>query len=108
MSASVAPKACSLTVAVLDFEKKSEWTCPFDEAPQAMDPFTSSGSIIDATDLEEARKLLLSLKVIGEETIDDALKHEPSTQLARYDDYVHLSCRAVASAGRNSISSAST
>jgi magnesium transporter len=101
MSASVAPQAqtpsqappsgpCSLTVAVLDFDKKREWTCPFDEADAAMDAGHFVWIDIDATDLEEARKLLLSLQVIGEESIDDALKHEPSTQLARYDDYVHL------------------
>jgi magnesium transporter len=81
---------CSVLVAVLDFTNKAERHCTFAEAPAAMDAGLFVWIDIDATDPVEARALLLSLQLIGEETIDDMLKHEPSTQLARYDDYVHL------------------
>jgi len=81
---------CSVIVAALDFTNKVERSCSFAEAPAAMDAGQFVWIDIDATNPVEARALLLSLKLIGEETIDDILKHEPSTQLARYDDYVHL------------------
>src|SRR5262245_45561328 len=45
---------------------------------------------IDATDPEEARGLLERLRVVDQATIDGALKNEPSTQHARFDEYIHL------------------
>ncbi|HEY3497907.1 MAG TPA: magnesium transporter CorA family protein [Polyangiaceae bacterium] len=83
-------RPCSVTVAVLDFANKTESTCTLAESRAEMDAGRFVWIDIDATDLDEARKLLMSLGVVGEETIDVALKHEPSTQLARYDDYLHL------------------
>jgi magnesium transporter len=45
---------------------------------------------IDSEDPAEARRLIESLGVIDQATIDSALKNEPSTQHARFDDYIHL------------------
>lgn len=90
MSAPVAAATCELTVAVLDFKNKAEWTCAFGDAQAAMEAGHFVWIDVDASDLAQARELLMSLKVIGEETIDAALKHEPSTQVARFEDYVHL------------------
>jgi magnesium transporter len=89
-SVSLPKQPCSVAVASLDFANKTESTCTFAEARAEMEAGRFVWIDIDATDLDEARRLLLSLKPIGEETIDDALRHEPSTQLARYDDYLHL------------------
>jgi magnesium transporter len=91
-AASVPPGSgpCAVLVAALDFTNKTERQCSFAEAPAAMDAGHFVWIDLDATNPAEARELLLSLKLVGEETIDDILKHEPSTQLARYDDYVHL------------------
>lgn len=91
-SASLPPSTgpCAVIVAALDFSSKTERMCSFADAPAAMDAGQFVWIDIDATNPAEARELLHSLKLIGEETIDDMLKHEPSTQLARYDDYVHL------------------
>ena len=83
-------KPCSVTVAALDFTNKTEALCAFEDVQKQTDAGRFVWIDIDATDIDEARKLLLTLKPIGEETIDNALKHEPSTQLARYDDYIHL------------------
>jgi magnesium transporter len=81
---------CTVTVASLDFKNKVEKTCAFADVHAEAEAGSFVWVDIDATDAVEARRLLLELKVIGEETIDDALKGEPSTQIARYDDYVHL------------------
>jgi magnesium transporter len=81
---------CSITVASLDFVNKQETTCTFGEIGTEMEAGRFVWIDIDATDPDEARRLLLTLKIIGEETIDAALKHEPSTQIARYDAYIHL------------------
>lgn len=48
---------------------------------------------------DEARTLLAGLGLCDPEIIDDAFTREPATQLARYDDYVHLvlsGCRLAA------------
>lgn len=84
------PSPCTVTVAALDFANKIEKTCTFAEAEAEIAAGRFLWVDVDATDLHEARRLLQALKVIGEETIDDALKNEPSTQIARYDDYVHV------------------
>ena len=81
---------CTVTVATLDFKNKVEKTCSFAEVHTEGQEGRFVWVDIDASDPVEARRLLLELMVIGEETIDDALKNEPSTQIARYDDYVHL------------------
>lgn len=81
---------CTVTVATFDFKNKVERACTFAEVHPEGEAGRFVWIDIDATDPVEARRLLLELKVIGEETIDDALKNEPSTQIARYDDYVHL------------------
>ncbi|MFM9098602.1 MAG: magnesium transporter CorA family protein [Phycisphaerales bacterium] len=39
---------------------------------------------------DEARALLASLALCEPEIIEDAFSREPATQLARYDDYLHL------------------
>jgi magnesium transporter len=45
---------------------------------------------VDATDPVEARRLFEALGVLDPATVENALKHEPSTQHARFEDYVHL------------------
>lgn len=84
------PVSCTLNVVDFDFANKVEKTITFDEARAAMDAGRFVWIDIHATDAKEARRLLQSLEIVAEETIDDALKNEPATQHARYDDYIHL------------------
>ncbi len=83
-------KSCTLTVVDFDFPNKVEKTIQFGEAAQAMAEGRFVWIDIDATDPVEARRLLGELKIISEETIDSALRNEPSTQHARFDHYIHL------------------
>jgi magnesium transporter len=53
---------------------------------------------VDIAQSEEARKLVTSLNLCAPEIVDDAMSREPATQIARYDDYIHLvlsGCRLV-------------
>jgi magnesium transporter len=45
---------------------------------------------VDIARSEEARKLLTTLNLCAPEIVDDAMSREPATQIARYDDYIHL------------------
>ncbi len=96
MTVSIPPSArptsspCTVTVAALDFTNKTEKTCSFAEVSAELEAGRFVWLDIDASDPVEARRLLAELKVIGEETVNDALGHEPSTQIARYEDYVHV------------------
>jgi magnesium transporter len=45
---------------------------------------------VDIAQGEEARKLLTSLNLSNPEIVEDAMSREPATQIARYDDYIHL------------------
>ncbi len=82
--------SCTLNVVDFDFTNKIEKTIAFDEAPEAMAAGRFVWIDIHATDAAEARRLLQALKIVAEETINDALKNEPATQHARYDNYIHI------------------
>jgi magnesium transporter len=45
---------------------------------------------IDSSRSAEARKLLTDLNLIRESVIEEIFTKEPATQLARYDEYIHL------------------
>ncbi len=79
-----------VTVAEFDFQSKHVRTCTFEEGCEAMSAGRFAWIDIDSEDPEEARRLIESLKVVDQATIDSALKNEPSTQHARFDDYIHL------------------
>jgi Mg2+ and Co2+ transporter CorA len=87
---SLAHAPCVVTVAEFDFQNKLERSCTFDEASAAMEAGRFAWIDIDASDPEEARRLLESLRVIDQATIESALKNEPSTQHARFEEYIHL------------------
>jgi magnesium transporter len=79
-----------VTVAEFDFQNKLVRTCTFEEGCSAMESGRFAWIDIDSEDPAEARRLIESLGVIDQATIDSALKNEPSTQHARFDDYIHL------------------
>jgi magnesium transporter len=45
---------------------------------------------VDIARVDEARKLLNDLGLCAPEIVEDALTREPATQIARYDEYIHL------------------
>jgi magnesium transporter len=83
-------KSCTVSVVDFDFTNKTEKTISFSEAAEAMKAGRFVWIDIDASDPQEARQLLSALRIISEETIDSALRDEPSTQHMRFEHYIHL------------------
>ncbi|MBK9036868.1 MAG: magnesium transporter CorA family protein [Myxococcales bacterium] len=91
-------RAPQVTVVAFDFAGKQDPTIPLAEAPAAMAAGRFVWIDVDITHTAEARRLLTELAMFAPEIVDDALSLEPATQIARYDDYVHLvmsGCRLV-------------
>ena len=89
-SESLVPSPCAVTVAEFDFQNKVERTCTFEEGCAAMKAGRFAWIDVDVRDPVEAQRLFDALGVIDPQTIESALKNEPSTQHARFDDYIHL------------------
>jgi len=85
-----APAAPLVTVVAFDFGKKHELRIGLDEAKGAMADGKFVWIDVDVTRADEARKLLTELALCTPEIVEDAFTREPATQIARYDDYVHL------------------
>ncbi len=77
-------------VVSFDFAHKRDPIIPVGEAKAHMADGKFVWIDIDVARVDEARKLLTDLGLVAPEIIEDALTREPATQIARYDDYVHL------------------
>jgi magnesium transporter len=87
-----------VTAVALDFRSKVHEVISWTELGPAMAGGKFCWVDVDVAHLDEARKLLAKLDLCSSPIIDDALTREPATQLARYDDYIHLvlsGCRLV-------------
>ena len=93
-----APSDALVTVVAFDFAAKRDPIISVGEAKAAMDDGKFVWIDVDVARTDEARALLAELGLCSPEIIDDALSREPATQIARYDDYLHLvmsGCRLV-------------
>jgi magnesium transporter len=82
----------------LDFKTKTHRKICLDELRPSMDAGRFVWIDVDIAQLDEARAVLGRLELCMPEIVEDALTREPATQIARYDDYVHLvlsGCRLV-------------
>ena len=78
------------TVVAFDFAHKQDPVIALADAKAAMAGGKFVWIDVDVARIDEARKLLLELALCAPEIIEDAFTREPATQIARYDDYVHL------------------
>jgi magnesium transporter len=78
------------TVVAFDFAQKQDPIIPIADARAAMADGKFVWIDVDVARVDEARRLLSELALCSPEIVEDALTREPATQLARYDDYVHL------------------
>jgi magnesium transporter len=86
------------TIVSLDFKAKQHAKLSLDTFRAEMDAGKFVWIDVDIAQSEEARKLVASLNLCAPEIVDDAMSREPATQIARYDDYIHLvlsGCRLV-------------
>jgi magnesium transporter len=82
----------------LDFQSKSHRKICERDLRGSMDAGRFVWIDVDIAQIDEARALLGRLELCMSEIVEDALTREPATQVARYDDYVHLvlsGCRLV-------------
>jgi magnesium transporter len=78
------------TVVELDFTSKQHKKIAIGDLQASMDAGRFVWIDVDIGQSEEARRLLTSLNLCAPEIDDDAMGREPATQIARYDDYIHL------------------
>lgn len=79
-----------MTVVALDFAAKREATINLESAREAMEAGKFVWIDLDAGDAREARQLLGGLQLLDDDVMQAALREEPSTQYARYEDYLHV------------------
>lgn len=84
-----------------DFANKVETAIDLAAANQAMAEGRFVWLDLEASDPDEARRILQSFGIIAEEVIDDALRNEPATRHARYDSYIHLVVSGCRQRGRH-------
>ncbi len=89
-SAALAAADPLAVVVAFDFGKKQDPIIPIGDAKAAMADGKFVWIDIDVARVEEARKLLTELGLVATEIVEDSLTREPATQIARYDDYIHL------------------
>src|SRR5688500_325467 len=86
------------TIVSLDFKTKTHEKHTLETFRAQMDAGKFVWIDVDISQSEEARKLVLGLNMCAPEILDDAMSREPATQIARYEDYIHLvlsGCRLV-------------
>jgi magnesium transporter len=74
----------------LDFRTKGHRKLGLDDVRASMDADCFVWIDLDIAQVEEARRILGALELCAPEILEDALSREPATQLARYEDYIHL------------------
>jgi magnesium transporter len=74
----------------LDFKTKAHCKICVDDLRSSMDAGRFVWIDVDVAQQGEARALLGQLDLCMQEIVEDALTREPATQVARYEDYVHL------------------
>jgi magnesium transporter len=79
-----------VTCVSLDFATKEHKKLVVEDIQPSMDAGQFVWIDVDIAQTEEARTLLTKLGLCAPEIIEDALSREPATQIARYDDYIHL------------------
>jgi len=87
-----------LAATELDFKTKAHRALTQGEIRPAMAAGRFVWIDVDLADEAAARKALAALALCVPEIVEDAVTREPATQIARYDDYLHLvlsGCRLV-------------
>jgi len=78
------------SIVSLDFKTKQHAKHSLDTFRGEMEAGKFVWIDVDISRSEEARKLVGSLNLCAPEIVEDAMSREPATQIARYDDYIHL------------------
>lgn len=77
-------------IAEMDFKAKTHRKISLADVKTSMESGKFVWIDVDIAQSEEARKLLTNLNLCAPEIVEDAMSREPATQIARYDEYIHL------------------
>jgi magnesium transporter len=83
-------EGCTTFAVEFEFEPKQEQTVSVGRALEAIGEGRFCWIDIDVTEPGPARSGIARLGLVPDDELDAALAHQPATQLARYDDYLHL------------------
>lgn len=79
-----------VTVVELDFKAKVHRRIAVDDVRASIAEGKFVWIDVDVARVDEARALLTRIALCAPEIVEDALTREPATQIARYEDYIHL------------------
>jgi magnesium transporter len=89
-SATPAAPIVVLTAVELDFKTKAHRALAEDEIRPSLDAGHFIWIDVDLGREAEARRILAALALCAGDIVEDAFTREPATQIARYEDYLHL------------------
>ncbi len=78
------------TIVDLDFKTKQHRKIGLGDVRGSIDAGRFVWIDVDIAQSEAARKVLTTLNLCAPEIVEDAMSREPATQIARYDEYIHL------------------
>jgi magnesium transporter len=81
---------CTIFCAEFEFEPKRERLVSIDTALASIREGRFLWIDIEVSDVAAARSTIARLRLLTDDELDAALTQDPGTQLARYDDYLHL------------------
>lgn len=84
------PEPCAVAIVELDFDAKGDVAVPLEGVRASMEAGRFVWVDLDASDLDEARRILASLGLLADDAVDAALRPEPATLYHRHDDYIHV------------------
>ncbi len=87
-----------VVIVSFDFKAKALKTVGVGELVAEMEAGRFCWVDVDVANVDAARKMLTDLALCSAEIVEDSLTRDPATQIARYDDYIHLvlsGCRLV-------------
>jgi magnesium transporter len=84
------PLGARFRIVELDFKTKKETEYPISDVRARLDAGAAIWIDIEVTEPDLARGTLRKLGLIDDDIIEDALHKEPSTRLARFENYLHL------------------
>ena len=92
---------CSATAVAFDFAEKTDACIAVAQVHDAIREGKFVWLDIEVTNAAEAKEVLAGTQLVSDDLLDDALRGEPGTQLARYEDHLHLVLTACLSKGEH-------
>jgi magnesium transporter len=94
-------RQCRLQIVDFDFQTKVERSIKLGEVAPALEAGRFIWIDLEASDADEARRLLAQLKLVSDDIIEDALTAEAATRHARFETCIHVVVSGCRQRGQN-------